>query len=102
MKRILVIIHVEYLSFARSLLVQEPFNQTPEQAASSFIRADQGGTRYWLSAQVSDAAFAACKQLTEQLPWALCYVYNLDTQPGFPQQWLEQNGLQPFTPEMTP
>jgi hypothetical protein len=99
MTRILVIIDAEHLPSARALLEMEPFLQTPEQAAASFVRADQGGTRYWLSAQVSDTALAACQQLAAALPWAECHEYDLDTQPGFPAEWLTQNHLQPYTPD---
>ena len=101
MTRILVIIAADHLPSARALLEMEPFLQTAEQAATSFVRADQGGTRWWLSAQVSDEALAACQQLADALPWAECHEYDLDTQTGFPAAWLAQNGLEPYTPSIS-
>lgn len=98
MTRILVIIAADHLSSARALLEQPPFSQTPEQAAQTFVRADQDGTRYWLSAQVSEGTHAACQQLCTALPWAECLEYDLDTQPDFPHQWLAQHNLQPYAP----
>jgi len=100
MTRILVIIHAEHVPSARALLEMEPFNHTPEQAANSFVRADQGNTRYWLSGQVSDVALAACQQLASALPWAECHQYDLDTQPDFPILKLAEMGLRPFEPDM--
>jgi hypothetical protein len=100
MTRILVIIEAEHLPSARALLEMEPFLQTPEQAATSFVQADQGDTRYWLSAQVSNEAMAACQQLASALPWAEWHEYDLDTQPDFPILKLAEMGLRPFEPDM--
>lgn len=98
MMRILVIIETAHLDEARALLEKPPFSLSAEEAADTFVRADQGNTRYWLSGQVSDVALAACQQLAAALPWAECHVYDLDTQASFPAEWLTQNGLQPYMP----
>jgi hypothetical protein len=100
MMRILVIIEKVHLDEARALLEKPPFSLSAKESADTFVRADQGDTRYWLSGQVSDVALAACQQLASALPWAECHEYDLDTQPGFPAEWLTQNHLQPYTPDM--
>lgn len=102
MTRILVIIDAAHLASARALLEQPPFNHTPEQAAQTFVQADQGGAYFWLSAQVNDAAHAACIQLAAALPWVTVHEYDMDANPDFPRQWLAANGLQPFTPPVLP
>lgn len=98
MMRILVIIETAHLDEARALLEKPPFSLSAEEAADTFVRADQGGTRYWLSGQVSDVALSACQQLASTLPWAECHQYDLDTQASFPAEWLTQNGLQLYMP----
>lgn len=100
MMRILVIIATAHLDEARALLEQPPFSLSAEEAADTFVRADQGGTRYWLSGQVSDVALAACQQLASALPWAECHEYDLDAQPDFPMLKLAELGLRPFEPDM--
>ena len=98
MTRILVITEKAHLAEARALLQRPPFGLSADEAATTFVRADAGDTRYWLSAAVSDEARAACQQLATALPWAECHEYDLDTQAGFPAEWLAQHGLQPYTP----
>ena len=100
MMRILVIIETAHLDEARALLEQPPFSLSAEEAADTFVRADQGNTRYWLSGQVSDVALAACQQLAAALPWAECHQYDLDAQPDFPILKLAEMGLRPFEPDM--
>ena len=98
MTRILVIIEKTHLAEARALLQKASFGLAADEAATTFVRADAADTRYWLSAAVSDEARAACQQLATALPWAECHEYDLETQAGFPAEWLAQNGLQPYTP----
>ena len=98
MTRILVIITKEHLPSARALLETPPFSLSAEEAATTFVRADAGDTRYWLSAAVTEEARAACQQPAAALPWAEMHEYDLDTAPAFPSTWLQGQGLSPYTP----
>lgn len=105
MSRVLVIIAAEHVASARALLEVAPFNQTPEQAAGTFVAAGSAtgevpATHWWLSAEVSETSLAACRGLCEQLPWAECHEYDLRTEPGRPLGVLADLGLQPMRPVM--
>lgn len=98
MIRALVIIETAHLAEAWSMLQMSPFEQTPEQAAESFVpmgspTGNEPATHYWLSAQFSPGAFAAAQQACEALPWASCFDY---TDPAFPAQKRAELGLQPL------
>ena len=100
MTRVLVIIDAAHLPSARALLQSPPFSHTPEQAEQSFVRADAGDTKYWLSGNMTDATRDACLQLCAALAWADCYTYDLETEPDFPEQRLVAMGLQPYAPSI--
>lgn len=107
MTRGLLIITADHLPSARALAEAAPFSLPPEQAAQLFVPAGSAtgeapASHYWASGLFTDEQWAALQQLQSALPWAQTHPYDLATQPGFPRQWLAQNGLQPFTPEMTP
>lgn len=105
--RALVIILAEHLPSARALLELPPFSQTPEQALETFVPAGSPtgadpATHYWLSAELSPAAWAGCQQLCASLPWAECHAYDGVNDPGFPASKLAELGLQPLAPVPLP
>lgn len=105
--RALVIILAEHLASARALLELPPFSQTPEQALETFVPAGSPtgatpATHYWLSSEMSPAAWAGCQQLCQSLPWAECTAYDAATDPGFPAAKLAEMGLQPLIPTPLP
>jgi len=105
MNRAIVIVEAAYLAAARSLLQQEPFNQTPEEAAETFVpmgspTGNAPATYYWLSAELSDAALAACQQLCTALSWATCHSYNAEANPQTPSDIRTNMSLQPIKPQI--
>ena len=55
---------------------------------------DEPPTHYWASAQFDDAHWPILQQLLPAFPSALIVEYDLDTQPGRPQELLIEWGLQ--------
>lgn len=103
MNRVLVIIVAEHVASARALLELEPFNLTPEEAASTFVSAGSPtgtspATHWWLCAQVSDSVRSACSALCRQLSWAFYHEYDMLEEPGAPMAVLASLGLQPMKP----
>lgn len=105
MTRALLIITAEHLASARALAQAEPFSLTEAQAAEMFVPAgsptgDAPATHYWASGLFEAAHWASIRSLAALLPWAECHVYDMDSEPGFPQARLATMNLQPMKGEM--
>lgn len=101
MIRALVIIEAAHLATARGVLTQPPFDQSPEQAAESFVPmgspdGSAPATHYWLSAMFRPEAWTAAQAACSQLPWASCFDY---TALAFPALKRAEMGLQPLLPQ---
>lgn len=101
MNRVIVIIASGHLIEARSLLQQDPFNQTLDQAESTFVPAgsetgDIPPTHHWCSTQMTDESWQVCQQLCEQVAWAACYKYDPYNEAEFPGNVLTSYNLKPI------
>lgn len=101
--RILVIIEAGHVESARALLQVPPFEQTAEQAETTFVPAgsptgQRPATHFWCSSDMTPESWAACQQLCSGLPWAECFEYDAATAPGLPAQKLAELGLQSIHP----
>lgn len=81
MIRALVIIEASYLSQAREMLQMSPFDQSPEQAAESFVpmgslTGNEPATHYWLSAMFRPEAWETAQKIRKTLTWANCFSYE--------------------------
>lgn len=105
MTRALLIITAEHLASARALAQAYPFNLSESQAAEMFVPAgsptgDAPATHYWVSGLFEAAYWASIQSLAALLPWAECHMYDMDSEPDFPQTRLAAMHLQPMKGEM--
>lgn len=102
MNRILVIIEAGHVESARALLQVPPFEQTAEQAETTFVPAgsptgQRPATHFWCSSDMTPESWAACQHLCAQIAWAQCFEYDLAIEPDFPAKQLALLGLNPLT-----
>lgn len=105
MIRALLIFTAEHVASARAIAEQSPFNLSADNAAQLFVpcgspTGDAPATHYWAAGLFSEAQAAALQQLSDSLPWAEYFEYDLKTQPGFPRKKLAEMGLQPLNAGM--